>query len=207
MPELYVAGTWVTARAGGRREIRCPADGSLVAEVDEASSADTEDAIGAARSAFDEGTWPGTPQPERAALLLRIADLLQRDRAEIARMESLDTGKRIVESEYDVDDVTSVFRHYGQATGEPGSESALERNVETGQDGVASRIVREPLQPAMHDRADVARGFARPRKFDHLVVLGVGRGRLPLRPRWQYRHDDKVLQHCYLIINIDIFID
>ncbi|MEO5851783.1 MAG: aldehyde dehydrogenase family protein [Nocardioides sp.] len=135
----------MTARAGGRREIRCPADGSLVGEVDEASAADTEDAIGAARSAFDEGTWPSTPQPERAALLLRIADLLQRDRAEIARMESLDTGKRLVESEYDVDDVTSVFRHYGQAAGEPGSESALERDVETGQDGIASRIVREPL--------------------------------------------------------------
>ena len=140
MPELYVAGTWVTARAGGRREIRCPADGSLVAEVDEATEADTEDAIAAARTAFDEGAWSGTPHAARAALLLRVADLLQRDRAQIARMESLDTGKRLVESEYDVDDVTSVFRHYGQSGGE-----SLEREVDTGRDGIASRIVREPL--------------------------------------------------------------
>ena len=144
MPELYVAGTWVTARTGGRREIRCPADGSLVAEIDEATAADTEDAIGAARAAFDEGAWSGTPHAVRAALLLRVADLLQRDRAQIARMESLDTGKRLVESEYDVDDVTSVFRHYGTSGGTSGGVS-LEREVDTGRDGIASRIVREPL--------------------------------------------------------------
>ena len=43
-----------------------------------------------------------------------MADLLQRDRAELARMESLDTGKRLAESELDIDDVTSVFRHFGR---------------------------------------------------------------------------------------------
>ena len=48
-------------------------------------------------------------------MLLRVADLLQRDKAAIARMESLDTGKRLAESEIDVDDVTSVFRHYGES--------------------------------------------------------------------------------------------
>ena len=140
MPELYVAGTWVAARAGGRREIRCPADGSLVGEVDEASASDCEEAIGAARGAFDDGTWPGTPEAERAALLLRVADLLQRDRVELARMESLDTGKRLAESEYDIDDVTSVFRHYGEHGG-----ASRDREVETGRDGIGSRIVREPL--------------------------------------------------------------
>ena len=45
MPELYVDGAWTRAAARGRREIRCPADGSLVAEVDEAGAEDTEAAI------------------------------------------------------------------------------------------------------------------------------------------------------------------
>ena len=60
------------------------------------------------------GAWPGTSARERGDLLLRVADLLERDKAAVARAESLDTGKRLVESEYDVDDVVGVFRHYGQ---------------------------------------------------------------------------------------------
>src|SRR6478735_3798978 len=113
MPENFIAGQWVAAQDGGRREIRCPADGVLVAEIDESTSVDTDAAIAAARAAFDAGDWSGTSARERGDLLLRVADLLQRDRAELARMESLDTGKRLVESEIDIDDVTSVFRHFG----------------------------------------------------------------------------------------------
>ncbi len=140
MPENYVAGSWVAAREGGRREIRCPADGSLVAEVDESTAVDTEAAIAAAREAFDHGPWPATSARERGDLLLRVADLLQRDKAEIARMESLDTGKRLAESELDVDDVTSVFRHYGLVADADGG-----RVVDTGQASVVSRVVHEPV--------------------------------------------------------------
>lgn len=55
MAELFIAGEWVSALNGGTREIRCPADGKLVATVDEASPTDTEAAIEAARTAFDRG--------------------------------------------------------------------------------------------------------------------------------------------------------
>jgi betaine-aldehyde dehydrogenase len=140
VPQLYIGGRWEAAREGERREIRCPADGSLVAEIDEAGPQDTAAAIAAARDAFDEGTWPGTSASERGRLLHRVADLLQRDKAAIARAESLDTGKRLVESEYDVDDVTEVFRHYGNvAAQDPG------RVVDTGRSDVVSRIVHEPI--------------------------------------------------------------
>ena len=69
-PTLYVGASWVSAREGGRREIRCPADGTLVGVVDEATAADTEAAIAAARAAFDDGPWPTTTQRERGALLV-----------------------------------------------------------------------------------------------------------------------------------------
>lgn len=140
MADLYVGGSWRGARDGRTREIRCPADGRLVATVAEAGRADTEDAIQAARTAFDEGAWPGTPAPERGAVLGRLADLLVEHKAEVARAESLDTGKRLVESEYDVDDVVSVFRHYAGLAGEDAG-----RVVDTGQPGVVSRVVHEPL--------------------------------------------------------------
>ncbi len=140
MPDLYIDGQWRSAAAGGRREIRCPADGSLVAELDEASAADTDAAIGAAHRAFHAGPWPGTSARERGDLLLRLADLLVRDKDLVARMESLDTGKRLVESEYDVDDVVAVFRHYGRTAAEEAG-----RMVDTGNADVVSRIVHEPI--------------------------------------------------------------
>jgi betaine-aldehyde dehydrogenase len=140
MPENFIDGQWVPAREGGRREIRCPATGELVAEIDESTAVDTEAAIAAARTAFDDGPWPGTSARERGDLLLRVGDLLQRDKAELARMESLDTGKRLVESEYDIDDVTSVFRHFGRA-----ADAEAGRIVDTGRDDVVSRVVHEPV--------------------------------------------------------------
>lgn len=140
MPELYVDGHWVTARSGQRREIRCPADGTLVGEVDEAGREDTEAAISSAHRAFQDGPWPRTSGRERGDLLLRLADLLERDKDIIARLESSDTGKRLVESEYDVDDVVGVFRHYGRIAAEDAG-----RVVDTGNPDVVSRIVHEPV--------------------------------------------------------------
>ncbi len=140
MPENWIAGSWVRARGGGRREIRCPADGSLVAEIDESGPEDTAAAIAAARDAFDHGPWPATSARERGDLLLTVAELLERDTAVIARAESLDTGKRLVESEYDVADVVSVFRHFGHVADEDAG-----RVVDAGRPDVVSRIVYEPI--------------------------------------------------------------
>jgi betaine-aldehyde dehydrogenase len=140
MADLYIGGTWTSAREKGTREIRCPADGSLVAVVDEAGPQDTADAIAAARRAFDDGPWPRTPPNERGDLLLRVADLLARDKEVLARAESLDTGKRLVESEYDIDDIENCFRYFGRLVA---SESG--RVVETGTEGVDSRVVYEPV--------------------------------------------------------------
>ncbi|WP_182900310.1 aldehyde dehydrogenase family protein [Microbispora sp. H10830] len=140
MKDLYIGGQWRDAAEGGRREIRCPADGQHVATVAEAGRADTEAAIAAARRAFDEGPWPRTPERERGALLLRVAGLLERDKAEIARAESLDTGKRLVESEYDVDDVIASFRYFG---GIAGTDAG--RVVDTGRADAISRVVYEPV--------------------------------------------------------------
>jgi len=140
VPDLYVDGSWTSASAGERREIRCPADGSLVAQVDEASREDVEAAIAAARRAFDEGSWPNTSARERGDHLLRTADLLERDAEVVAGAESRDTGKRLVESQYDVADVIAVLRHYGRTAAEDAG-----RLVDTGNPDVVSRIVHEPL--------------------------------------------------------------
>ncbi|MFE3138444.1 aldehyde dehydrogenase family protein [Streptomyces scopuliridis] len=141
MPELFIGGRWTAAVSGQTREIRCPADGSLVATVDEAGPKDATAAIVAARDAFDSGPWPSTPAAERGRLLLRVADLLERDKAALARAESLDTGKRLVESAYDMDDIANCFRYFGNLTAAGGTD----RIVDTGNPGVDSRVVHEPV--------------------------------------------------------------
>jgi betaine-aldehyde dehydrogenase len=139
-PDLLIGGRWRYASDGGTRTITNPADGSTVAVVDEATADDARDAVAAARVAFDGGVWPGTPVAERAALLDRIADLLARDKDSLAELETRDTGKTLVESGIDIDDVISVFRYYARLVA---VES--DRLVDVGDPAVISRVVREPI--------------------------------------------------------------
>lgn len=140
MSKLFINGAWVRAEGGATREIINPFDQAVIAKVDEASAEDAVAAVRAARAAFDGGEWPGWTCRRRAALLRGVADLLERDRADIARRETLDTGKTLVESGIDVDDVASVFRYYADlAEGDPG------RVVDAGDPAVLSRVVYEPV--------------------------------------------------------------
>ena len=139
-PDLYIGAQWRHASDGGTREIVDPADGSVAAVVDEATEADARDAVSAARAAFDGGEWRATTAGDRAALLDRIADLLQRDKESLAVLETRDTGKTLVESRIDIDDVTSVFRYYARLVG-----VEADRVIDVGDPAVISRVVREPI--------------------------------------------------------------
>jgi betaine-aldehyde dehydrogenase len=139
-PDLCIGGQWRHASDGGTREIINPANGSVAAVVDEATAEDAAEAVAAARNAFDDGAWHATPVAERTALLDRIADLLQRDKESLARLETVDTGKTLAESRIDIDDVTSVFRYYSRLAG-----VETDRLVDVGDPAVISRVVREPV--------------------------------------------------------------
>jgi betaine-aldehyde dehydrogenase len=140
MSRLFIDGSWRDAADHGVREIRCPADGELVVAAAEATSDDASAAVAAARAAFDTGPWPHTTENDRAALLDRLADVLERDSMQFARAESLDTGKRLVESEYDIADVVRCLRYYA---GIGGTDAG--RVVDTGRDDAISRIVHSPV--------------------------------------------------------------
>ncbi|HYP44936.1 MAG TPA: aldehyde dehydrogenase family protein [Propionibacteriaceae bacterium] len=140
MTQIFVGGRWIEATGAPAREIRCPADATLVRTVPDALPEHAAAAVSAAREAFDSGPWPGTPEPERGALLSRVADLLVRDRAAYARAEALDTGKRLVEAEYDLDDITACFRYYAASAGD-----AVGRVVDTGRPDALSRIAVAPV--------------------------------------------------------------
>jgi betaine-aldehyde dehydrogenase len=139
VPSQLVDGSWITG-SGGTAEVINPFDASVLETVDQAGPDDVDRAVLAARAAFDTGPWRRVPAVERGALLRRVADLLVRDKEEIARTETLDTGKTLVESRIDVDDVTAVFRYYADLAGKDAG-----RIVDTGQAHVLSRVVPEPI--------------------------------------------------------------
>jgi betaine-aldehyde dehydrogenase len=139
-PDLYIGAGWRHASDGATRQIINPADGSVAAVVDEATPEDARAAVSAARAAFDDGAWSATSVTDRAALLERIADLLQRDKEALAALETRDTGKTLVESRIDIDDVTSVFRYYARLVG-----TQADRLIDVGDRAVISRVVREPI--------------------------------------------------------------
>lgn len=137
-PALFIDGTWRHAADGATREVINPADGSVVAVVAEAGPADAAAAVSAARAAFP--SWSATAVAERADMCDRIADLLLRDRDEIARIETVDTGKTLRESQIDIDDVVSVFRFYARL-----AAVQSDRLVDVGNPAIVSRVVREPV--------------------------------------------------------------
>ncbi len=137
---LYIGGAWQQASDGGTTAVHCPADGREVAVVASSTAEDARRAIASARATFDDGPWRRLTDIERGAVLLRVADLLERDKAAYARAEALDTGKRLVEAEYDMDDIASCFRYYGKIAGLDAG-----RVIDTGRPDAISRVVYEPL--------------------------------------------------------------
>lgn len=88
----YIDGAFRASRAGGTFESRSPATNEVVALAADGLAADVDDAVAAARRAFDEGPWPRLPAAERAAVLRRIATLIRERADDFIRVEVLDTG-------------------------------------------------------------------------------------------------------------------
>lgn len=137
---LYIDGKWQAPVEGHTWDVISPADGHVVAKVAEATGADVELAISAARSAFDSGEFPNWGFERRADLVGKIADLMERDLKILAKLESEDTGKRLLEAEYDIADVIACFRHFANI-----GKKQHERVVEIGLENIDSRVVHEPV--------------------------------------------------------------
>lgn len=136
----YINGQWVEAISGNTRDIINPYNQEVIAVVADGNAQDSEKAIAAAREAFDQGDWPNTPATERAKIVKKIADLIDRDQEELAKLESLDTGKTLEESRWDMEDIAGVFRYYAELADKDGGEiinSPIPNSI--------SKVVKEPV--------------------------------------------------------------
>jgi aldehyde dehydrogenase (NAD+) len=135
---LLVGGEFVDAADGRTTAVFNPHDGSKLAEVAEGGTADVDRAVEAAAGAF--AGWSATPAAERGRLLLRLADAIEANSNELARLETLDTGHPIRDSTLlDVPRTAATFRYFGgMADKHEGSVVPVER-------GFLNYVVRRPV--------------------------------------------------------------
>src|SRR5262245_10095575 len=109
--QLYIDGKWRDASDGATMPAINPYNQEVHAHVPVASAGDVEDAIRAARRAFDT-LWSKTTPGERAKLLNKAADLLDADAERMAVLETTDNGKVIRETSTQMGYAARIFRYY-----------------------------------------------------------------------------------------------
>jgi acyl-CoA reductase-like NAD-dependent aldehyde dehydrogenase len=115
--QLLIGGKWVPAKSGKTFETINPANEEALGLVAEGDKADVDEAVIAARKAFETGKWPSMGPHQRSRYLFAIADLIEAHGDELAELITLDNGKPITESIAEIDRAASTFRYYaGWAT-------------------------------------------------------------------------------------------
>ena len=110
---LYIGGQWVDALAGGTFPTINPATEETLTRAAEGRAEDIDRAAVAARKAFEEGPWAKLSGSDRGRILWKIGDLLEARVAEVAEIETLDSGKTITESlRVDVPMAADCFRYF-----------------------------------------------------------------------------------------------
>lgn len=111
--KTYINGDWIEGTSGKTLQSINPATGEVIAELQENSIEDVKKAIAAAKESFYvTREWRDMDVQSRSDVLLRIADMVEEELEEIAKIESMDNGKPLREAEADVDDAVHCFRYY-----------------------------------------------------------------------------------------------
>ena len=137
--QQFIGGEWIDATTGETEPDINPATEQAVAQVQVGSREDADRAVAAAQKAYDE-IWFDTPPKERSAMMLKLADAMDADAGELARLESIDVGKPISVSSADIPFITDNLRFFAGA-------ARVQEGKSTGEyeRGFTSMIRREPL--------------------------------------------------------------
>ena len=93
--QLFIDGQWRESFGGGRTDIIDPSTGTVLTSAADGVPRDIDDAVAAARAAFDDGRWSGLPSRERARILHKVGDIIRERADELVATESADVGKPV----------------------------------------------------------------------------------------------------------------
>ena len=135
--QLYINGEWTASEK--LFPVYDPSTEEVIAQVPDANSEDVDRAVAAAKRAFEEGPWAATTPQERGRVLFRLADKIRQNAAALAEIESRNSGKPIVEAEFDINDVATCFEYYG------GLATKVLGYVNPVPDNAVSLTLKEPI--------------------------------------------------------------
>ena len=135
----YINGQWVSSASGKTFPVYDPSTEEIIAQVAASESADVDRAVKAARAAFDSGPWAKITAQDRGRILFKLAEKVRQNTAMLAEIECRNTGKPIVEAEYDIADVATCFEYYG------GLANKIMGNVMPVPANALSFTLREPV--------------------------------------------------------------
>jgi betaine-aldehyde dehydrogenase len=136
---LYVNGQWVESRSNKTFPVYDPSTEEVIAHVPDANAEDVDCAVAAAKAAFEEGPWATTTPQERGRVLFRLADKIRQNSAMLAELECRNSGKPIVEAEFDINDVATCLEYYG------GLATKILGYVNPVPDNAVSLTLKEPV--------------------------------------------------------------
>jgi len=138
--QLFIGGTWRAPVSGETYATINPATEEETARIAKGDERDIDLAVQAARKAFDSGPWPRMSASERGRMVWKLGDLIMGNLDELARLESLCTGKTLFDSaKVEIPFAAEVFRYYaGWATKIHGETLAL-------REGAFTMTLREPI--------------------------------------------------------------
>ncbi len=110
--QLIIGGERVDAAAGGVLRVINPATEEELPPVAAARAEDVDRAVRSARETFESAAWRGTSARQRGAMLWRLGDLIEEQKDELARLETLNNGKPLFESHIDIRLTVATFRYY-----------------------------------------------------------------------------------------------
>eukprot|EP00499_Haloplacidia_sp_CaronLabIsolate_P008895 CAMPEP_0196782964 /NCGR_PEP_ID=MMETSP1104-20130614/12267_1 /TAXON_ID=33652 /ORGANISM="Cafeteria sp., Strain Caron Lab Isolate" /LENGTH=497 /DNA_ID=CAMNT_0042153213 /DNA_START=58 /DNA_END=1551 /DNA_ORIENTATION=- len=139
--ELFINGRWTKPALRGLLRVINPATERVLAEVGVATQADVDQAVRAASASFP--AWSSMPGFQRAGFLRKIAHLVRDRREELSRVETLNSGKPLPESEWDVDDAAGCFDYYADMAER--FESTRESSVAVPDESFTGRVRLEPM--------------------------------------------------------------
>src|SRR5271165_6464174 len=111
--QMYINGEWVTSKSARTFPVYDPSTEEVIAQVPDANADDVNHAVAAAKAAFEGGPWASTTAQERGRVLFRLAEKVRQNLPMLAELECRNSGKPVVEAEYDINDVATCFEYYG----------------------------------------------------------------------------------------------
>ncbi len=108
----FINNQWTPSASRETFPVYDPSTEEVIAQVASSSAADVDAAVTAARAAFDSGPWSSATAQDRGRLLYKLAEKIRANSAALAELEARNSGKPIVEAEFDIADVATCFEYY-----------------------------------------------------------------------------------------------